>query len=417
MGRKKLASQFAWVSIGRLMGALIQAATMLLLARDLGPHGFGIFSAVFGTVIVFQAALDLGIATMIVKERAANPDSPVIHAALRVTDRMAFAITGAVGLPILVLGGIFDSFFYTLLPLAVWAACERHTETWLSVPLADGDARINTQNLLVRRTVTALLYIGAVLVGIDPALAFSTSMSLTAIISLIVIRKIVLARIVPASEPLAFSKIVQSSWPYWINSLGTQARNLDTLVVSTVAGASQAGFYAATSRATGPLRILSTSLATVLLPASASTGRKQLRGLFRIIWAMTIICGLIYGSLIVFVPTVVELFLGDVYQGAVLPLQIVLAGLVFAALSSLFTSLLQGAGLQYFVAKTAVATTSVCLVFVGIGALTAGAVGAAIALSFSFVFQSAILAVRVAKYAHTPQRHRDHQHQQECEPT
>ena len=407
MSRKKLASQFAWVSVGRLFGALIQAVTMLLLARDLGPHGFGMFSAVFGTVIVFQAALDLGIATMLVRERAANPASPMIHSALRVTDRMAFVLTGAVSLPLLVLGSFLDSFFFTLLPLAVWAACERHTETWLAVPLADGDARINTQNLLVRRAITALLYLGAVAVGLDPALAFSMAMSLTAVVSLIVIRKIVVMRLALDSSPLTFREVIRSSWPYWINSLGTQARNLDTLVVSTVAGASQAGFYAATSRATGPLRIFSTSMAAVLLPASASAGRKQLRSLFRLVWAMTVFCGLLYGGLIIVVPTAVEIFLGEAYQGAVLPLQIVLAGLVFAALSSLFTSMLQGANLQYFVAKTAIATTAVCLALVCIGAFVAGAVGAALALSFSFLFQSAILAVRVAKHARRPPaRHR-----------
>lgn len=407
MSRKRLASQFAWVSVGRLLGALIQAVTMLLLARDLGPHAFGIFSTVFGTVIVFQAALDLGIATLVVKERAADPTNPLVHSALRVTDRMAFVLTAAVSLPLFVLGSVLDPFFFALLPLAVSAACERHTETWLAVPLADGDARINTQNLLVRRTITALLYIGAVVMGLDPTLAFSIAMSLTAIVSLIVIRRIVVTRLALVSSPLTAREVIRSSWPYWINSLGTQARNLDTLVVSTVAGASQAGFYAATSRATGPLRILSTSMAAVLLPASASAGRKQLGSLFRLVWAMTVCCGLIYGGLIIVVPTAVKLFLGQAYQGAVLPLQIVLAGLVFAALSSLFTSMLQGAGLQYFVAKTAIVTTAVCLTFVCIGALVAGAVGAALALSFSFLFQSAILAVRVAKYARRPHaRHR-----------
>ncbi|ELT45963.1 oligosaccharide flippase family protein [Arthrobacter nitrophenolicus] len=407
MGRKKLASQFAWVSAGRLIGALIQAVTMLLLARDLGPYEFGLFSAVFGTIIVFQSALDLGIATMVVKERAADPQSPVIHSALRVADHSSFALAAVIAFPLAALGTFLDPFFMLLLPLSVWAAAERHSETWLSVPLADGDARINTQNLLIRRTAAALLYLGAVFAGIHAAVAFSAAMALTALISLIVIRKVVSSRLTPPLSALGLREIVRISWPFWMNSLGTQARNLDTLLVSAFAGPTQAGFYAATSRATGPLRIFSTSMAAVLLPASAGKERKHLRKLFKLVWAMGAFCGLLYGTLMLLVPAVVHLFLGDAYRGAVLPLQIVLAGLVFAALSSLFNSILQGAGLQYFVAKTSVITTGACLILVSIGSLFLGAIGAAFALSFSFVLQSAILASRVSKFARRPPaRHR-----------
>ncbi|WP_082483996.1 oligosaccharide flippase family protein [Arthrobacter sp. Leaf141] len=397
MDRKKLFSQFAWVSVGRLLGALIQAATMLLLARDLGPHDFGVFSAAFGAMIVFQAAFDPGIATMVVKERAADPANPLIHTALRITDRLAFILAFSVAIPLVILGIALDPYFFLLLPLAIWAACERHADTWLSVPLADGDARINSQNLLARRIITALLYIGAVIVGVNAAFAFSAAMAVTALISLIVIRKIVRGRLTIMPPRHTFREIIRISWPYWLNSLGTQARNLDTLIVSAVAGASQAGFYAATSRATGPLRLLSTSMAAVLLPASATTSEKQIRSLFRMVWFVVVSCAILYGGLMMIVPIMVKLFLGEIYQGAILPLQVVLAGLVFAALSSLFSSILQGAGLQYFVAKTAVTTTLACLILAGIGGLLAGAIGAALALSFSFILQSAILAAPITR--------------------
>ena len=302
MSRKRLASQFAWVSIGRLAGALIQAVTMLLVARDLGPHDFGIFSAVFGSAIVFQAAFDLGIATMVVRDRAAERSNPFIHSALRVTDRVGWGIFGLTLVPLLVLGFTVDPFFLLLLPLSVWAACERHTDTWLSVPLADGDARINTQNLLIRRTVAILIYLGAVYVGINAALAFSAAMAITAVVSMVVIRKVVWSRIVPTDNPIPFKEIVRRSWPFWLNSLGTQARNLDTVLVSAIAGPSQAGFYAATSRATGPLRILSTSMAAVLLPASTAKSRASIHKLLRLVGLMALCCGVIYGGLILVVP-------------------------------------------------------------------------------------------------------------------
>lgn len=405
MSRKKLASQFAWVSIGRLLGALIQAITILLLARDLGPHSFGVFSAIFGVAIVFQAGLDFGIANMVVRERAIDPASPMIYSALRLADNLGITIFFVTAVPLFILAVTIDPFLFYLLPLAVWAACERHADIWLSVPLADGDARINTQNLLMRRIVAILLYIGAVSAGLNPAFAFSVSMALTAAASMIVVRKIVRNRITAPFRTVGYREIIKDSWPYWLNSLGTQARNLDTLVVSAVAGASQAGFYAATSRATGPLRILSSSLAAVMLPASASKNRRT-ADLIRIVAVMAAFCCILYGGLVLVVPMAVTLFLGSAYQGAVFSLQIVLAGLVFAAIASLFTSILQGFGHQLFVAKVSVINTVVCLFAVGVGGATAGAVGAAWALSISFGAQAATLGSKII--AHVDSKKQPH---------
>ncbi|NSX38684.1 hypothetical protein HTS88_20080 [Pseudarthrobacter oxydans] len=377
---------------------MIQAVTLLLLARDLGPDGFGTFSAAFGTAIVFQASLDLGIATLVVKERSANTCSPLIYSALCLTDRLGMALLVLAALPLLALAVLLDPFFYLLLPLAVWAAAERQADVWLSVPLADGDAKFNTQNLLIRRAATALLYIIGVSAGFDAALSFSTSMALTSLISYVVVRLFVTARIETSLPRTPIKTIIGKSWPYWLNSLGVQARNLDSLIVSMVAGAGQAGFYAATSRATGPLRILSTSMAAVLLPASSAKGPRELQRLLRLVGIFAVCSSALYGGLIVIVPAAVDLFLGEIYRGAIFPLQIVLAGLVFAGVASLFTSMLQGVGLQLFVAKTAVATTIICLLFVFLGGLAAGAVGAALALTVSFVVQVIILATRLISY-------------------
>jgi O-antigen/teichoic acid export membrane protein len=391
MRRNKLASQFAWLSAGRLLGALLQAATMLLVARDAGPHDFGLFSAVFGAAVVFQTAFDAGISTMVVKERAADPTSSYIGSSLLLTDRLALGIFIASALPLVALGFFVDHLYFMMLPLSVWAASERHSDTWLSVTMADGDARINTQTLLIKRTLVLLIYLGAVLIGVDAILAFSAAMAGTAFVALVTVRKLVSGRIDFSAPRLASKEIIRLSWPFWLNSLGTQARNLDAVVVSAVAGPIQAGFYAATSRATGPLRILSTSLAAVLLPASTSAKRREIRRLLKLVVVVGLASAAVFCSLIWLVPIAVDLLLGSEYAGAVLPLQVTLVGLPFAAMSSLLGSILQGMNLQFLVAKTAVATTLLCLLFVGVGGAMAGALGAAVALSASFLVQAGIL--------------------------
>lgn len=396
--RYRVGGQFAWVSGGRILAALIQALIMLVLVRAVSPAEFGFFAAVYGVLTVVQTFFDFGLPTLVVRERAKKANPALVTAALHLNNGLSLAMGMMLVVVIGLLGFVVDPQFFLLLPLGVWAAAERNADAWLGVIFADGDARINTTNLVSRRIGNLALF--SVLIfstGIDPVLAFGVSSAVAACASWVFAHLYVRTRLAPA-ERISPTVLMRMSYPYWINSVATQARNLDATIIGFVAGTAQAGFYAAAARLTSPLRILPTSLASVLLPASATRNSSNMRGLLRLVAYVVGGMAAFYLVLGLAVPFVVPVVLGEAYAGAIPALQITAVGLVFAAAASLLGSLLQGVGLKHYVAGTAVLTTVVCLAGVGIGGFLWGAIGAAAGLAFSYLIQSIVLVTRLTTF-------------------
>ncbi|WP_328699792.1 lipopolysaccharide biosynthesis protein [Arthrobacter sp. 9V] len=395
MTSRRIAGQFLWVSAGRVLGALLQTITFVLVARNAGPVEFGLLGAAFGIATVIQTGFDFGLSTLIVRERATEKHNPIVTDALRLADVNALYLSAAAAILLLGAGLFLNPVFFMMLPLAVWVGAERQADTWLGVPLADGDAKVNTVNLVLRRAAALGLYSAMIALSVPAILAFSVSLAMASLASSVAVRRYVAGLIMVRRIEHGRQHIFSVARPYWINSLGTQARNLDSAIVSAVAGPFQAGLYGVASRTTGPMRILSTSLATVILPAAAKASPRGVRRLVALTLGVCLCLGILYSAIIFLTPWLVVTFLGDAYGEAVLPIQLAIGGLVFAAAASLFGSILQGVGKQRFVAKTAVGTTIVCLLGASVGSVQFGAIGAATGLAASFTFQALILAIGI----------------------
>ena len=365
---------------------------MLLLARWAGPTGFGTVGIALSIVVVLQTATDLGVSLYVLKERAAEPLNPTIRRALEINNFTARIMALLLFLVFLGAGFGVQALFLELLPLAVWAAADRNTDTWCCVRLADGDAWLNTLTTLSRRGCSALVMVGLYLAGVDPLLAFSLSVAVVGVIVNLLVHGWVVKRLAPPAVPRPAAKpIILASVPYWINATATQLRNLDSLLVGLLAGSAQVGFYAVASKLTGPLRMLPTSLAAVVLPTASRLGVHRLGPLVKPTAAVLGMMSLIYAVVGITAGWTVPLFLGSDFAGAVVPLQIICGGLIFAACASNLSAILQGVGRGASVARIAVITTVCCLGGVVVGTLLLDAVGAAIALACSFVLQAALL--------------------------
>lgn len=395
---RRFFGQFAWVTSGRIVAALLQALSLILIARFVDPSEFGTLSAVLGLATVAQTAIDMGVGTYITRERAASPDSGGIATALRFNMLTSLVLTALVLGALTAVGVLLDPVYYLMLPLAFWVSGERNADARLAVVFADGDVWINVVNLLARRTVGILLFLALALAGVEALLAYCLAVAVAALLSSGFANLYVRRRVtVPAS--ISYRQLVHESTPYWINSVATQARNLDVTIAGIFAGSVQAGFYATASRLTSPLRILPTSLASVLLPAAsrASARSHSLKPLLKVVVAVIGLMTVLYGIIFLLMPWIVPFALGDAYSDAVPTIQTVLVGLPFAAATSLFSSLLQGQGLKKFVATSASISTVACLVLVAILAPVWGSLGAGLALSISFVAQAVILIARFVR--------------------
>ena len=394
--RNSLLSQFLWLASGRAGGALLQAVTLGLVARWVGPIHFGHVAGVVGAAQASVALADLGISPTLLRMRSTDPHDPRVRGLLSLNRRVSFVLLacwfGALTTAAAVTG---DRTFLLLLGVAVWVAAEKNTETSLMVTLADGCTRDITLSLGLRRIVTTTLLVGGTAVGAPALLAYGCALAVSGILGWAWTWRRVEAAL-PATRPGPVRPLLRAALPFWLNSMAIQARNLDVVVVGLAASPAAAGLYAAPSRLSGPLGLLPSSLAQVLLPAAARGGRDSARQARTAGVMMTAVVMVLFGGLALVLGRIVPAVLGPGFEGAVTPLRILLVGLVFFGITASLVSVLQGRGDEWYVAWTNLAILGLCLPGVAVGAALAGASGAATAVSATYALQAGLLSRRAS---------------------
>lgn len=396
--RRTLARQLVWVTGGRITAALLQAVLLVLAARALAVDDFGHLMAFVGVVTLAQVIVDCGVGTFILRERAASPDSGAVATALRFTVLSSGVMVALLAVGLATAAIAVDEIYWAMLPLAVWAAAERNADMRLAVAFSDGDVRPSVLNLMARRAFTIVVFGAAIALDAPAMVSFSCASALAAVASA-VNANVSVRRRVTVAPTISYRELLRASTHYWVTSIASQARNLDVVLVSAFAGAGQAGLYSSGSRLVNPLQIIPTSLASVLLPASARTARSRallVKLLFLtlgVVAALTVVYGVIYLA----APRLVDATLGDRYAGSVPVIRIILLGLPFASAGALLSAVLQGRDHGRAVAFSSSFATLVCLVGVAVAAPAGGADGAAVALSVSFAVQTLLLAVTVLR--------------------
>jgi O-antigen/teichoic acid export membrane protein len=392
--RRALGRQLVWVTVGRVVAAVLQAVLFVLAARALEVADFGHLMAFVGVVSLAQVIVDGGVSIFITRERAATPESGGVTAALRFTVVSSTLLMVLLGLGLAMSAVLVSSIYWSMLPLVVWAAGERNADTRLSVAFADGDVHVSVLNLVTRRSCTILLFALAVRTDVEPVLAFSVAAAVTATGSAIFANLYIRKR-VTAQPSISFRELLRIARPYWVSNIASLARNLDAVIVSAFAGAAQAGLYSSGSRLVSPLQILPASLASILLPASARATDSR-RVLVRLLaLTLVVVLGLtaIYAVIFALTPWLVREGLGERYEGSIPVIRIILVGLPFASATALFTSILIGRGQGHAVAVVSSVTVICCLAGMCVVAPFAGAAGAAGVLSLSFVVQLLAMGV------------------------
>lgn len=289
--------------------------------------------------------------------------------------------------------------YLLLLPLALSATFERLSDARLGVAIADGDARNNFVGLVGRRILSVVIFLLASGLGANPVLAFTGAAAFGGLASFIYAARVVRIQVPERTRRPGVRSVFRASLHYWINSFALQLRNLDTTLATLFGGAVQGGFFGLASRLTVPLRLPASSMGAALLPVAARqseatadtlTQRRKLLRTAALGWS---VCSVIYLIAVPLIPPLLPVLVGQAYTGAILPLQISLGGLCFAAFCSLGVPVLQGWGFQRWVAIVSVFSTAVCLAGVAAGAVLLGSIGAAIALAGSFALQALLIAV------------------------
>jgi O-antigen/teichoic acid export membrane protein len=237
-----------------------------------------------------------------------------------------------------------------------------------------------------------LLVVGFSL-NVEPSFAYACAMAVAAI-GAASYAQVVVHRRLPTEAGGSIRETLHKSRPYWLHSFATQVRNLDAAVVAMVGTPSQAGYYSVASRISGPMRLVPTSLASVLLPVVARDQRVSHRTLKILVFTLGGM-GLLYALVAVAAPLVIPVLMGAAYEHSVPPVQAMCFGLIFGASASMFASILQGLGEQKYVAGCSVVSAVACIPAIILGTLWLGATGAAIGMIFSFLLQTILFLVKL----------------------
>lgn len=378
----------------RLLGALLQAASLVMVARIAGPSEFGVLAAFLGMVVVFQAAFDLGIPTYVTKLAATSRNAPQVVWCLRIFGYFGVLLFLGLSGAAVVISVVSGSSWWLLCPLAVSGWLERQSDVRLNIAVADGDVWKSSVNLVSRRILAITLLAGGLSVGMNATSAFSLASMLASIVSVWMSRSLVYLQAPEEKiEKSIVYEILQASRPFWANSIGAQLRNFDVVIVAAVVSPLIAGYYGVIARSLNPLMMLSSSLATIILPmATKNSGKSS-----RLLWVpIGIVLGVVfvaYGAMFVFMPHIIDLVFGPDFTATVTGFRVALVGLVFASLSSVQTAFLQARGKERAVGRVSVGTSIFMLAAIGGGAVSSGVTGAALGLAASYVLQCALLSV------------------------
>lgn len=341
-----------WMGIGKVGNAVLQLAVLVVLARMVAPADFGVLSAAL-VVLGFSAIFaDLGLAPAIIQRP--NLEQRHLDTAFTTSVLIGLAAGGAIALTAPLAARFFrvDELVPVLRVLAL--AFPLHGVTFIAESLAKRELRFRWLSAV---DVSAYA-IGYGVVGVGLAIA---GWNVWALVAAELVRALARAGILLAGQrdrarlgwdALAFRELMYVGGGFTIariaNFLALQG---DNLVVGRALGPVALGLYGrAYQLMTAPASALGNVLSTVLFPAMAlvQADRARLAGAYRRAVA-TVAAAVLPVSVIVVIlaPEIIRLALGPQWSAAVLPFQVLTAGLLFRTSYKMSDSLARATGSVY----------------------------------------------------------------------
>lgn len=384
------------VGSARVLSTGAQAVTLLLVARHLQPALFAQFAAVLGGLTALNIAADGG-ATYAVGRHHGSPGT--IVEVLR-AGRLLSSATLAVSVPALVGLAVTTGspVLMACLPLCLWVPLERQLEVNSAYLLARGQDSLVGLLYLLRRLPT-LVVIVILPAGVSAAVAYSVTMTLTAGVAMLVVagpvRACVAATARRGGSPVAGGGVLPArrTWsmlrPFWAAIAGQGVRQLDVAVLTGAAGTAAAGLLAPASRLVPALLLVPGTYTQLLLGRLSATGERLTTRSVLVVGAVTAV---VFGCLAATAPVWLPLLLGAAYTPSVPVVQVVVAGLVFATVSSAYASALHAGDRSSRVALSVWTGAVVSLLLVAVLGARFGPMGAAWAVLGGYGLQCGLMA-------------------------
>ena len=388
----------------------VTTALAVLVARELGPSDFGIFSAFLSLSIVIALYTEVGLATWLLRDLSAmvarNGNTPPDEAQAPISAACGLnLLLGASAMAIAVsLGWAFGSSHELV---AALAGLMLYTT---AINLATSLEAVFRANRMIGRVILASVVEKATLVGIvlialyadwgilGIALGYACAGVLRCgFDALIVFRGMVKPR-TPKWREIA--SVVRRSLPFAIGSnAATAIVRLDTFLIGLIS-ASAAGYYAVGDRVTTAALFVSAAGSTTFYPFVAKRSNPA-RASLRAAALMGVVGLSLVVPAIILSPMVIPALFGDPYSSAVPVVQIMLIGIPLSYASAILMVGLFSLGRERAVIVTLTPTLLVGSVLVVVGQVTVGVQGAAAGYALRFALQLTALLIVMRRVSRT----------------
>lgn len=326
---------------GRAFNILLGVAAVGLLARAIGPEGFGVWSTALAYVGIFGVFADLGlaqIATLRMSEEPEREDEWL--GALMGT--VALASVGALLITIAAVPLLSDQGDVRLVTAILALTLLGQAPGTL---LAVFDSRVRAGLRMGLLTLNSLFWLAAIIIldlsgaGLVAfAVAFVATSAASAFAQVTLVRRF--ARVALRRGRELWRPLVRVALPVGLSGvLITIYYRIDSVLLFNLRGAEEAGIYGAAYRFLDPLHFLPVSVMAATVPVMAALRESDPARMRRLIQRggeYLVIAAL--GALAVTIPlspTIVDLVLGDGYERTAGVLPVLMLAFVFISLGYL----------------------------------------------------------------------------------
>ncbi|HEU5101269.1 MAG TPA: lipopolysaccharide biosynthesis protein [Roseiflexaceae bacterium] len=333
-----LARTTAQVFFARLFGQAAGFLTAVLVARALGPEGFGIYSlALIGATLLAQLpgpGADMSAVRVSARYRAHDPDRArealLVAALAKAAVSLALALAGAALAEPLAATFLAHPQGATALRYAALSAGAIGMTEYMLATLQAGEQFgrmlfVSLATAALKLVPVALLWAAGTLT-LDNALALFVAAAYAGLLLSVLVSWHMWAGAIRHGREALRELLAFSRWLIAAMLLGALTCNLDVLALTYLAGAAPAGLYNAGRTLTLPLAFAGGALGAVLLPRlSAHTDRTGLAGA---VWQITLyiaaVAAVVVAGLAMFAPLILRVVYGASYGDAVAIFQILM---------------------------------------------------------------------------------------------
>lgn len=261
-------SVYSTLFISRVISGFLQVVMFAFVARELGSSNFGPMMSALVTVQLIGTVLEFGFGSLLMSRRFFIEERHLTGTLLS-SNILISGLEAACGIFSYLLLPIRGHFLPALALLLVWGAGERLTNLGLSFAISQSDPQEVRRNILSRRFLTFTFFsiITVEYTWSDLRFCFFLAVSSAAggLISVFRYRDHL-----TAINWKYFRVLLKLGFPFQINSILNQFRNLDVLLLNFFATSMVAGTFALALRFSQPFSIPMSALAQTGITAISS---------------------------------------------------------------------------------------------------------------------------------------------------